>query len=165
MKSRMARALSWLAAIEAGALVTALLTPGCGVSSASPTSSQVAGRVTHDGKPLTHGLIIFTPKDQSGGNWGAGQIDKNGRFKISTMQSTIVLEPGTYRIFFKPPAPASERRRGRLGIPEDNDGSDSTGELAPPKLDLPEKFYQPETSGLWVNIEREPNWIEINLKD
>jgi hypothetical protein len=152
--------------IEAGALLTALLAPGCGVSSASSSSSQVAGRVTYAGKPVTGGLIIFTPKDRPSGNWGAGLIEKNGRFSVTTHHESIALEPGSYRIFFRPPAPKVEPlRAGRLDDPEEKAGADSRPKLADPKPELPDKFYDPETSGLWVVIEREPNWIEIDMQD
>ena len=97
MKACMRTSKPWYMAMTLGAAFGTLGLPGCGVSSASPNTPLVSGRVTYQGKPVTSGSIIFMPTDR---NWHAGEGGKS-----------IPMAPS----WSKPTRRASSWRKG--GIP------------------------------------------------
>jgi len=69
------------AALEAALLIlVAVELAGCGRADQLPTA-QVRGTVTLDGKPLTQGMVSFTPER---GRAASGQIGSDGSFVLST---------------------------------------------------------------------------------
>ena len=94
-----------LAAVAASLLSTVGMT-GCGVSSASANRPPLWGTVNYNGKPVENAVIVFMPADRGKSSWGAGRIDKGGRFSLSAYQAETGLEPGLYDIFFRT-SPAS----------------------------------------------------------
>jgi len=164
MRSQRSWALPLVVLLGAFAVLNALLTPGCGVSSASSDSVQVWGRVTYGGKPVPGGVVIFKP-EASQTNWGVGPIDEKGAFKISSYMASGQLQPGPYKIFITPP----RVRPTQVGSnPKDRDAAAPVA--SPPETDksrfgIPERFLRPQSSGLLVTLEKEGNRIDIDLKD
>lgn len=157
--SRNVACLTCLGAI----VVSALCAPGCGVSSASSNAVQVWGRVTCNGKPVTGGVIIFMP-GPTGKAWGTAPISSDGKYTLVTYDATFPFEPGRYTIFILPPGHKVTRRQSRFE--EENAKPATENEAAAtPKYEVPERFFRPDTSGLWVELDKEPNRVDIDLKD
>ena len=94
MDSQRSWVLRTVLSLGGSAVLIALVTSGCGVSSASSEAVQVWGRVTYGGKPLEGGAIIFMPMEDLHTNWGVGQIDNQGMYRLSTYIPKTSLEPG-----------------------------------------------------------------------
>ncbi len=156
-ESRTSSWLTWLGAIIAAALVA----PGCGGSPASSSSVQVWGRVTYNGKPVGYGDIIFRPAPTNKSNWGVGMISEDGKYSLPADVNGVVLEPGRFEIFIKPPSPHEMRKHGVLSEEESDERAIAIAATYP----VPKRFFASETSGLWVDLEREPTRVDIDLRD
>jgi hypothetical protein len=122
---------------------------GCGGDDFNPEYRQVTGTVTLDGAPLTRGTVSLMP--EKGTNTTSGEIDASGKFQLSTHKLGDGAAPGKYR----------------AGI--------TAWEVAPDMLDdgtpvegkslIPEKYMNPQTSGLTAEITDEPTQtIEFRLR-
>ena len=78
-------------------------------------------------------------------NWGIGMISEDGKYKLTSNDNDVNLEPGHFVIFFTPPPPHRERSHGRF--PEEITESDEKAvamsvlypvpkPTSPPKLQL-----------------------------
>ena len=63
-------------ALAVGLLLAAVMSAGCG-----PSTASVSGEITYDGKPVGEGYITFTPADGKGKDAG-GPISA-GRYSVS----------------------------------------------------------------------------------
>lgn len=61
---------------------TACAFAGC--SSGGLELAPVQGKVTYQGKPVTHGQVVFTPQDGTPGPQAIGQIQADGSFHMMT---------------------------------------------------------------------------------
>ncbi|HEY1066705.1 MAG TPA: hypothetical protein VGE52_11370, partial [Pirellulales bacterium] len=77
-------------------LATSALAVGC---SDGPARYPVAGRVTLDGKPLSHAAVVFEPVDQTGLSAIAEVVD--GRFEMSAASGPTA---GKFHVRFNPAA-------------------------------------------------------------
>lgn len=140
--------------------------PGLGGASGGLRPSGISGKVTYNGKPLTRGAIIFMPHDRRGPDWAAAQLDQEGKFKLEDESSgNEPLAPGRYEIFFVFRDRIAAEAKLLRQPSEAGDGSPTNVEPAPEPSPIPVKYTKPETSGLWMNLGREPNRIVIELKD
>ena len=161
MKAFVARTVQWLTCL--GAIVAAALAaPGCGGSPANSYSVQVSGRVTYNGQPVEAGALIFTPGPTTRSNWGIGFIDEDGKYALISSEANVSLEPGRYEIFINPPSPQDKRKHSRSG---EEDESDERAIAIAALYPVPNRFFSPKTSGLWVDLEKEPTRVDIDLKD
>lgn len=64
-----------------------LAVAGCGPGNGL-TLAPVKGTVSHQGKPLDHGSVIFTPTGDTKGPQGEGPIESDGSFAIKTAGSS-----------------------------------------------------------------------------
>ncbi len=55
-----------------------------GCSSGGLELAAVQGKVTYQGKPVTHGQVVFTPQDGTRGPQAIGQIQADGSFHMMT---------------------------------------------------------------------------------
>jgi hypothetical protein len=69
-----------------------LLLAGCG---GQPERLPVAGQVLIDGQPLGYGHILFVPND---GRPSRADLDKDGRFQLSSFGTADGAARGTHRI-------------------------------------------------------------------
>src|SRR5262245_37566949 len=64
---------------------------GCGTDPGKPPLGRVHGRVTYNGKPLTHGSVTFTPvaggKGGATGQIAAGQVGSDGSYALTTFEA------------------------------------------------------------------------------
>jgi len=157
-RSRTSSWLTWLGAIIAAGLVA----PGCGGSSASSSSVQVWGRVTYNGKPVEAGTLIFMPGPTTKSNWGIGVIDENGKYALPSKETDVGLETGHFEIFIRPPSPHDKLKHGRSGEEEE---SDERAIAIAASYPVPKRFFSRETSGMWVDLEKEPTRVDIDLRD
>jgi len=83
------------AGVLAAGIGLAIGLAGCG-SGGIPASSQVYGAVSHEGKPVTQGVVNFFSADT--GKAGAGNLTPEGKYEI-----TAGLAPGKYKVYVTPP--------------------------------------------------------------
>lgn len=164
MKPMVSRVVIWLSCLVL-IIAAALVVPGCGVSSASPNTVQVWGRVTHNGFPLQKGVVIvFEPTVQSNNNWGVGMIEENGKFKLTSAVVDTPLARGRYQVFFKPPSTEDVRRHKHRKANEEMETDEHSFDMLVFSL-VPGRFLAPQTSGLTVELEDEPTRVDIDFKD
>ncbi len=157
-RSRTSSWLTWLGAIVAAGLVA----PGCGGSSASSSSVQVWGRVTYNGKPVQYGALVFQPAATNRSNWGVGMISEEGKYSLVASEKDVGLESGRFEIFIRAPSPRDKLKHGRSGEEKESDEKAIAIAAAYP---VPKRFFSRETSGLWVDLEKEPTRVDIDLRD
>jgi hypothetical protein len=121
-------------AISLGGLAVAFV--GCGGDDFNPEYRQVSGTVTLDGVPLNKGTVSLMP--DAGTNTAAGEIDSSGKFQLSTHKLGDGVPPGKYRAGIT----AWEV------VPEMQDD----GTMVEGKSLIPEKYMNPQTSGLTAEI-------------
>ena len=95
--------------------------------------------------------------------WGYALISEDGKYSLLSNKTDVGLEPGRFEIFIKPPSPQDKRKHSRSG--EEDEESDERAIAIAALYPVPKRFFSPETSGLWVDLEREPNRVDIDLKD
>lgn len=117
---------------------------GCGQSPTVPVSGQV---VWEDGKPATDLVGCNLEATLQGSKTTArGDVDAEGRFKLSTFANGDGAEPGTLEVAIFPP-----------------DRKDP--DAPPPKALFPNRYQNAKTSGLTITVERgKNNVVTINLK-
>jgi hypothetical protein len=126
-----------------GLLGLALLT-GC---SGGHFESSVSGTVTLDGKAIGPGFLVFAPiaGDTNPAN---GAIQTDGSYELKTA-NTAGLRPGTYKVSVtvldQPDVPPGERS------------------YVVAKSRIPEKYNDPNSSGLEFDVESGSNTIDIPL--
>jgi len=95
--------------------------------------SDVTGRVTYSGHPLTDAYICLDP--ESGNHFAVGRLGSDGSFQLRCMnESRVGAVPGLYHAYLC----------GRKG-----------------GTSLPAKFGDPRTSGLEIKIAS--GWSDLNI--
>jgi len=136
--------LAGLVALPAGLAV------GC-AKEERPTV-EVKGKVTVGSKPVTTGVIILAP-DVGKGNKvqheARGTIDDQGNFTALTDGNTKGVEPGWYKV----------------GVVSTK--KDPKNEYAVPVSLIPEKYQNPQTSGLSMEVKENapPGYYNLTLSD
>jgi hypothetical protein len=115
---------------------------GCllaGCTPGYPDTAKVEGRVLLDGEPLMAGEVQFFA---DGGRFMAtGPIHRDGTYRLTTFQLEDGAVLGPHKVAVQPPT--------------DDRGS--------PLLIIPERFQNPETSGLEYEVKPGQNVINIPL--
>jgi hypothetical protein len=138
-------ALSWQT-FSAMALA-AVLASGCNKSPSEPLA-ETTGMVSFQGKPLTEGTVLF--QDLSQGINTQAKIGADGKYVVERAQG-FGLPPGNYKVAIQPPlfvAPVS------AGPP-------------PPAKEypnIPEKYRNPESSGLTATIKDGENELNFDMQ-
>lgn len=111
---------------------------GCG--SGGPPTGSVSGKVTFNGQPLTAGIVTFV--NEEAGTGASGQLDPSGSYRIESIRT------GEYNVAVHqaPPPPDETGQRAEL-----------------PKLNIPEKYLTPETSGLTATVNEGGNVRDFSL--
>jgi hypothetical protein len=108
----------------------------------------VSGRVTLAGEPVKQGYVIF--RSDARGVHIMAEIDDRGEYRVS-MAGGFGLPLGDYQVYLSPPVaevpfgPAKEPPR--------------PSEVAK----FPEKYLQPQTSGLTLSVNRGENRLDIDM--
>ncbi len=113
---------------------------GCGPAE-KPTGS-VSGKVTYNGEPLTKGSVLFVNEETGIG--ASGQLDTSGTYTIASIRT------GEYQVAIQPPPAPSPDEMEEGAQPE--------------KLDIPEKYLSPQTSGLTATVTEGENTADFELQ-
>ncbi|HEX6963021.1 MAG TPA: hypothetical protein VF175_14220 [Lacipirellula sp.] len=114
---------------------------GCG--SGGVDLASVEGQVLLDGRPLAGGVVTTLPAQ---GRGARGELDEQGRFTLSSGSLGPGAAIGVHRV-----AVIAVADTGQLS-PE-----------APKKLLTPEKYANPETSGLTIDVQPGANSAVLKL--
>jgi hypothetical protein len=113
---------------------------GCG--SRGPKPIPIRGEVLHKGaslKNVPQGLVRYIPKSPDSGRQASGRIQPDGTFVLTTFQQADGVMPGDYNIIVS--AYSSEP-------PSRQEIEASGGRISGPRLMIPEKYTDPQKSGL-----------------
>jgi hypothetical protein len=129
-------------------LALLLLTAGCQESELV----QVTGRVTYKGKGVPSTYVIFQP-ETVGKRQSNGLTDDNGEFTLDYSRSAKGVLRGKHTVFFKYYVSAAEE--------EHKVEPKASGEL---RSLIAKKYGDPKTSGIEVEVTRNGQFVEIELK-
>lgn len=134
-------------------LVTGLT--GCGSKETGPTLEKVvpvSGTLTYQGKPLENYQVSFIPTD--GRRPAVGNTDATGKFTLGTNDLADGAPPGKHKVAvtFAPPVTDDSATGSPIEDP---------ALLPKPKVAIPSKYGNPETSGLEQEV---PNGGLTDLK-
>ncbi len=133
--------------ITAAIGVIALTSVGCGPK--RPNIAPVKGHVLFDGQPLTTGSLATMPK---AGRGAKGVINSDGTFELSTFGKGDGATIGRHKV-----AVAAFESSAKAG-PESGNG----------KLLVPERYTNPESSGLTIDVQPGGNYdvvLELTSKE
>lgn len=127
-------------------LLVPLLLAGCSSGPSLPPLAPVSGLVTLDGVPLTRGEVQFVPDTRQNvpGPPAVGNIGPDGRYRLHIAETDGAVI-GAHRI----------RVVARAAPRGDWDSL--------PLLIIPERYIQPETSGLTAEVKAGHNTIDLPL--
>jgi hypothetical protein len=126
-------------------LVAGLSGCGSGVEM-KPTLERVApvsGTLTYKGQPLESYQVIFLPTD--GRRPGVGVTDAAGKFKLGTNDVGDGAPLGANKVSLAFASPSSDDSASASPI-------DDPALLPKPKISIPSKYGNPETSGLTQEV-------------
>lgn len=134
-------------------LVALLPLAGCGGGADEKPTAKVTGSVTYNGKAVTGGQVIFTPKsNESGlpGKGGVGIVQPDGTFSVGTYDESDGAVIGVHTLSYEPPA--GETAQGP-----------AAGHEAPSGPTKPSPFagLVPKTKD--VTVVASPNTIDVEL--
>lgn len=104
-----------------------------------PVRVPVSGQVLLDGKPLTHGMIVFVPQQ---GRASTGSLDEQGRYMLTCFDGHDGTVPGKYRVEI-----AAD------GVPAEGD----------PPWPVPVRYSRCTTSGLTAEITARASDVDFKL--
>lgn len=125
--------------------VTSLLLLGCN-SDRLPTA-PVRGKVTYQGKELTHGTVMFVPEK---GPAATGEIQRDGTYVLKTYRDGDGAVLGRHTV--------------AITVLEDTSGRLPEERTPLPKMLLPPKYSNNKQSGVTANVEDKDNVIDLPLK-
>jgi hypothetical protein len=142
--------------------------PGCSDSSGESRYTNVWGKVTYNGQPVTDGVIFFAPTDVTKTTWGSSPLTRNGRYWLSVFPYDSRLEPGSHTICIKPTShEVAATNAPRLDLEAGNSKHKTEPQALPsiPDILLPQRFSDYKTSGLQVYLDGQLQQIDLELKD
>ena len=119
------------------------------------TNATLEGKVTYNGQPVPHALLIVAGTDSRTVNVGA-----DGRYKIDQAplgQVKIGVNTAAAKGRFMAEA-AAKGQKGPGGA-----AAQGTGAM-PQLVEVPEKFHSPGTSGIETTVKEGANTFNIELK-
>lgn len=125
----------------------ALVPLGCG--GGGPEMASVSGKVTYKGQPVPKGTITFASK--AGGRNATGQIGSDGSYTLQTENPGDGAQLGEYNV-----AVAAKEEVILDYIPP---------KPVPPKYLAPQKYENPQSSGLTATVKSGRNTFDFDLKD
>ena len=132
-------------------LVLLLGLAGCGAK--QMPLGKVSGVVTHDGQPVSSGVVHFLPE---AGPAATGKLDEQGRYRLTTYQANDGAVTGHHQVFFTPIVPEAEFT--------DAEYVANTAKPAEiPRDFLPDDYLAPATSGLTAEVKSGSNQVDFAL--
>jgi hypothetical protein len=134
----------WFACLVVPGLV---LLVGCGGSESGTVIEKVVpaeGTLTYQGRPLAGYQVTLLPTD--GRRPAVGISDAQGHFRLGTNTEGDGAPPGKHpaAIVWIPPRPSGEPGQEVI--------VDNPAQLPKPKVKIPDKYGDPKTSGLEIEI-------------
>ncbi len=143
--------------MRVAAVLTLVVLVGCGKTPGPKAIIEkvvpVSGTLTYKGEPLEYYQVTFLPVD--GRRPAIGVADAAGKFKMGTNKADDGAPPGPTKVAIVYAGPPSTDPPGQEKQIED------PALLPQPKIKIPEKYNNPETSGLTQDI---PKSGLLNLK-
>ncbi len=155
----------WLVS-RAGLLVVLALAVGCGGGG----EGKVSGQVLYNGKPLPGGWVMFRPADSSK-NTVSARINQNGHYEATLPVGEVTIAVDNREL--QPPSAGGGAPALPPGVklpPIKKEGAAPPGQTpAPEKLPgtyvpIPEKYYDPASSGLTFSVPKGEHPHNIELK-
>ncbi len=150
------RRLSGVALAIACAAVAIGMVGGCKPARKGPATVPVTGVVTLAGTAVAGATVAFQPGE--GGRSAAGITDSSGRYELSTYARNDGAIPGEYSVVI---VKFDATPTGSPGTAKDY--KPPTGEIPPPKNELPAKYADAKTSGLKATVNAGQNSIDFPL--
>src|SRR5262245_18383658 len=141
----------------AGVVGLSLLLAGCGADANRPQDAPVSGKVTHKGKLLTAGDVVFTPTGGAASHIATGQIGPDGSYRLTTFNTGDGAVLGTHKVTVTARSSVDLEKMNKL----------KSGKIAyklPPSL-LPPKYSKVDSTPLQYTVEDRENTINIELPD
>jgi hypothetical protein len=134
---------------------------GCAGNAERPPLGRVSGKVTHNGKPVTSGSVVFSPVGgtQSGAaRIATGQIESDGSYTLTTYDTGDGAVLGQHTV-------TVESRGTGEDIKNLNVKPGGAIAYKLPKSTVPDKYLKTDRSPLKHTVEAGKNTIDIDLKD
>jgi hypothetical protein len=134
---------------------------GCGGAAGRPPLARVSGTVTHNGKPVTSGSVVFTPvsdSQSSAARIATGQIESDGSYTLTTFDTGDGAVLGQHIV-------TVESRGTGEDIKKLNVKPGGTIAYKLPKTTIPDRYNKPDRTPLKHTVEAGSNKINIDLKD
>jgi len=114
---------------------------------------RVTGKITYKGAPVTGGLVTLSPtgSDKEPGKPGAGAVNADGSFTITTYKENDGAVVGKHRVTYQPPPSEA------ASDPEKPLGPDESPPLSP--------FAGKNVNPSEVEIKSGSNQVDIELVD
>lgn len=149
-----------------------LVATGCGTQQASrPKTYPVEGTVKYNGQPVEGASVTFVPKEGSTADpkpqAATAITDSSGYYSLGTFASGDGAVPGDYLVKV-----TKFRQPQQQQQPQNADTPDSLQaflryqqgqQAAGPKNELPARYENEKTSGLFFTVQPGPNRFDINL--
>ena len=154
----MSRAFSARIGLCGGLVLLSLASlSGCG-----GRSGYVSGKVTHQGKPVTSGAVIFHGAD---GRSDSGNIDAEGKYVVAQAPVGVVkvtVDTGPARPVTPPKIVGPKRDDPAKHPGEKAEGNSGKG---PPRkaIVVPEKYKDPDQSGLSFKVTGGKQTYDVKL--
>lgn len=131
--------LRWLVGLSLSFLVMLAGCDGYSRTAHLEKVAAVSGTVTYQGKPLEGYRVVFMPTD--GRRPATGITDAQGKFILGTNAANDGAPPGTHKVAFTWAPP-------QTGEPGQEAVVDTPDKLPKPKVKIPNKYNDPEKSGI-----------------
>jgi len=145
---------------------------GCTKQPSRPKTYQVHGTVTFNGKPVEGATVTFVSKEGATGEpkpqAATAITDSNGRYAIGTFATGDGAIPGEYLV---------KVTKYRTTQQQQSVGNDPESQMqaylqyqqgkqqqAGPQNELPAKYENEKTSGLFITVQPNDNTFDIDLK-
>lgn len=128
--------------------------------------ATISGSLSNDGKPISADSdVVFYCSEK--GATAAGKLDVLGKFSLKEADPFIGIPPGRYVVSIRPPAPPAVQVGTDDYKKMMSQGVNPAGGVAPKisqrPSDIPERFYDPSTSKLALEVKAGPNNFDIDL--
>ena len=145
-------------------LAAVALFVGCAESKPDrPKTYPVSGTVTYNGQPVADASLNFRIAD--GSSFAMARTDASGKYQLMTYEAGDGAVPGEYKIGITKYENTATTSGPGMDDAEYASPKEEAEGGAPPKNLLPEKYMNPETSGLTATVTEGPNTANFELTD
>jgi hypothetical protein len=103
------------------------------------------------------------PAQNTHSNAATGILSSDGRYRLRPAGSDIGFEPGRFQVFLNPPGAVPQSQPSSVSASQTDSRSPSLASSS--AYSVPERFLSSQTSDIWVELDKEPTRVDIDLKD